>query len=131
MTKFVQVTAAIIIDQERVLITQRANQDAQGGQWEFPGGKIEPGETPAACLQRELQEELGVLADIHEFYAVSRHAYPHLSIELLAYKATIRAGQITLHTHQAYRWTPIRDLGQFDFSEADRPLVEKLMTESQ
>ena len=128
MNEFIQVTAAIIIENQRVLITQRASQDALAEIWEFPGGKIEPGETPEVCLQRELHEELGILADIHEFYAASRYAYPHCKIELLAYKATIRSGQLTLHTHQAYRWAPIRDLDQFDFSAADKPIVEKLTT---
>jgi 8-oxo-dGTP diphosphatase len=119
-----------MIENQRVLITQRANRGAMAGKWEFPGGKIEPGETPEVCLQRELQEELGIQADIQDLYVVSRHAYPQLNIELLAYKAAIRAGQITLHDHQAYYWTPIQDLGQFDFSEADHPIVQKLLDSS-
>src|SRR5512136_2787981 len=97
------VTAAIIIQNSQVLITQRRLEDRMGGKWEFPGGKIEPGETPEACLQRELQEELGILTDIHQLYAVNQHAYLHLKIELQAYLVTIRGGQLTLFEHQDYR----------------------------
>ena len=126
MNDFVKVTAAIIIEEQKVLITQRHPDDEMGEKWEFPGGKIEVGETPEACLQRELCEELGVTAEVHNLYAVSKHAYPHLNIELLAYNVTIQSGQITLHTHQDYRWVAVGDLGLFDFSDADKPIVEKL-----
>lgn len=122
----IQVTAAIIIEQQKVLITQRHPNDMMGGKWEFPGGKIEAGETPEACLRRELQEELGIRADVYERYAVSTYTYPDRTIELLAYMAAIRAGQITLHEHSDARWAPIHELAQFDFCEADLPIVEKL-----
>lgn len=130
MNTWIQVTAAIIFDEQRVLITQRARHDTMGGKWEFPGGKVEPGETLEACLQRELHEELGIHAEIHELYAVNRHAYPDITIELCAYRATIRSGQITLHTHHAFCWAPLHELGNFDFSDADKPIVRKLQTEA-
>ena len=130
MNDFIKVTAAIIIEDQKVLITQRATYDEWGGKWEFPGGKIEAGETPEACLQRELREELGIIADVHDLYAVSNHAYPHFTIELLAYRVTIQSGQITLHDHKDYRWVSIGDLCKFDFSDADKPIVEKLRASS-
>ena len=130
MNDFVKVTAAIIVENQKVLITQRHPDDAMGGKWEFPGGKIENGETPEACLWRELYEELGILIEVHNLYAVSKHAYPDFNIELLAYNVTIRSGQITLHTHQDYRWVAIGELGMFDFSDADKPIVEKLKESS-
>jgi 8-oxo-dGTP diphosphatase len=123
---FIKVTAAIIIEDQKVLITQRHPDDTMGGKWEFPGGKVEPGETPEACLRRELHEELGILVEIHNLYAISKHAYPHVTIELLVYNVTIRSGQITLNTHQDYRWVAIGELAMFDFSDADKPIVEKL-----
>ena len=126
MNDFITVTAAIIIEDHTVLITQRHPHDAMGEKWEFPGGKIEPGETPEMCLQRELQEELDIVADVHELYAVNKHVYPHINIELCAYTASIRSGQITLNIHKDYRWVPMRDLEEFDFSDADKPIVKKL-----
>lgn len=126
----IAVTAAIIIHDQQILITQRHPDDQRGGQWEFPGGKIEAGETPEQCLQRELQEELEVLAEIHDLYTVSRHSYPDLDITLSAYRATIQSGQITLHEHSDYRWVAIPELRHFDFCEADRPIVAKLMAET-
>lgn len=127
MNGFIKVTAAVIIENRKVLITQRHQNDEMGEKWEFPGGKIEPGETPEACLQRELQEELNILVDVHGLYAISKHSYPHINIELLVYTATIRAGQIVLHCHQDYRWAPVENLGTFDFADADKPIVEKLI----
>jgi 8-oxo-dGTP diphosphatase len=125
----IRVAAAIMCDaQQRIFIAQRANDDAQGGKWEFPGGKIEPGETPEACLHRELQEELGVATEIHELFTISRHAYPQVAIELLAYRVTLRGGTLTLHTHQAYRWVPLDELSRFDFSAADVPIVAELQS---
>lgn len=121
-----RVTAAIIIQEGRVLIAQRRPDDARGGQWEFPGGKIDPGETPQACLQRELHEELGIIADIHNLFAINTHDYGDRIIELAAYTARIRSGDITLHEHSAARWVTLDQLQQFDLCEADRPFVETL-----
>jgi 8-oxo-dGTP diphosphatase len=127
-TATIQVTAAVILDeQSRVFITQRHSDDAMGGKWEFPGGKIEPGETLEACLQRELQEELGILVEVHELFTVSRHTYPALSIELFAYRVSVLFGQMTLHAHQDCQWVALTDLHSFDFLAADLPIVEKLV----
>jgi 8-oxo-dGTP diphosphatase len=125
--EFIQVTAAVIVDQGQVLITQRHAHDHMADKWEFPGGKIEPGETPEACLQRELQEELGLLVDVQELYLVTQHRYPHINIKLLAFRVHIRSGQITLRAHQDYQWVPIQELATFDFSDADKPIVHKLI----
>ena len=120
------VTAAIIIRNGHVLIAQRRPDDAMGGKWEFPGGKIEQGETPQACLQRELREELGIVADVHDLFAVNTHDYADRKIELSAYTAGIRSGDITLHEHSDARWVAIDQLRQFDMCDADWPFVEKL-----
>ena len=127
MNDILKVTAAVIIKNRQVLITQRHSDDDMGEKWEFPGGKIEAGETPEACLQRELQEELDIRTDVHEMFVISEYSYPTFDIELLAYRTTIRSGQIALSAHQDYRWVPIDELKTFDFLEADKPIVEKLM----
>ena len=125
----IRVTAAIMIEDGRVFIAQRHPDDFMGGKWEFPGGKIDPGETPEICLQRELHEELGILADVHDMFAVSQHTYPDRAVELLAYTVSIREGRITLHEHSDARWVAIRELREFDMCEADLPFVEKLQQE--
>ncbi len=127
-TKTIRVTAAVIFDKQgQVFIAQRSSDDAMGGKWEFPGGKIEPGETPEACLQRELYEELGVLAEVHELFMVSRYAYPSFNIELFAYRVSILSGQMTLYVHQNCQWVALAELIHIDLSAADRPIVEKLV----
>jgi 8-oxo-dGTP diphosphatase len=122
----IQVTAAILVKDGRVLIAQRRPDDVMGGKWEFPGGKIDPGETPEACLRRELHEELGIVAEVHDLFAVNRHDYPDRRIELRAYNVTLRQGDITLNEHSDARWIAVDQLRQFDMCEADLPFVEKL-----
>jgi 8-oxo-dGTP diphosphatase len=124
--KTIRVTAAIMAQDGCVLIAQRPPGGALAGKWEFPGGKIEPGETPQACLQRELREELGIAADIHDLFAVHTHTYDDRRIELAAYTASIRAGVITLHEHSDARWVAIEHLRRFDLCAADLPFVEQL-----
>jgi 8-oxo-dGTP diphosphatase len=90
-----QVTAALITNGDRILITHRSLIDKMAGKWEFPGGKIEPGETPEACLAREIVEKLGVTIDVGDFFADSIYTYEFGSIQLLSYWATIQKGQVT------------------------------------
>lgn len=129
MKNAIRVTAAVIIEQGRVLATQRHERSAMGGKWEFPGGKIEPGETPEACLRRELREELGVEADVQELFMRTAHAYPTKNVELFVFKAAIRAGSPVLHVHQDARWVSAAEIGGLDWLEADQPIVAKLVKE--
>ncbi|MCP4405366.1 MAG: 8-oxo-dGTP diphosphatase MutT [bacterium] len=126
MSASLRVTAAIILDNQQVLIAQRHSGDDMGEKWEFPGGKIEAGESPEACLRRELHEELHVRTEVHEQFAVIHHSYPQFEIELLVYHCTIRSGDLSLHVHQDYRWAPLAELGDFDFLDADKPIVAML-----
>jgi len=129
MNKIIQVTAAVMLEQQRVLIAQRQAHGWMAGKWEFPGGKIEPGETPEACLQRELQEELDILAEVGALYHRHVHAFAHVTIELITYQAAMQTGPIVLHAHQDYCWAAVSDLPTFDFCEADWPIVAKLVQE--
>ncbi|MGD0231098.1 MAG: (deoxy)nucleoside triphosphate pyrophosphohydrolase [Syntrophorhabdales bacterium] len=125
---YIKVAAAIIEKEGKILIGRRkAGRFAD--MWEFPGGKIEPDETPEECLKRELHEELGIEAVIGEFFLSSRYRYSHAAIELLTYRAEIVAGGFTLHDHKEIRWVPAPDLPSYDFPAADRPVVARLIEE--
>jgi 8-oxo-dGTP diphosphatase len=123
------VTAAVIAKDRRILIARRKKGWRFAGKWEFPGGKIEPGETPEECLRRELREELGIEAKIGEFFCSSTYPYSHATVQLLVYRAYHVAGEYTLHDHQEIRWVLPTELAQYDFPEADKPVIEKLINE--
>ena len=121
------VTAAVIEKDGKVLIAKRKKGWRFAGKWEFPGGKIEPGETPEECLRRELREELGIETEIGDFLCSSTYAYSHATVELLVYRAIHTAGEYTLYDHQEIRWVPPEALRDYEFPEADEPIIEKLI----
>ena len=124
-----KVTAAIIKDKNRLLIAKRHSKDPLGGKWEFPGGKIEPGETPQDCLVREIKEELGVEVKIGPFYDDSVYNSQDHGIHLLFYWAEIIKGEVIRVVHDDLKWITIDELASFDFAPADIPVVKRLMKE--
>ena len=122
----IRVTAAILEKDGRILIAQRKSKDHSAGKWEFPGGKIEVGETPEECLARELNEEFEIEVSVGDFLGSNVHHYDHISIELLAYRAFWDGGKINPKDHKDYNWVTIDELDQFDFAPADRKFVERL-----
>ena len=88
-----KVTAAVIERNGKILIAKRKRSQKLGGKWEFPGGKLEPGETPEECLKRELLEELGIEAVIDHYLCANTFAYRHLTIKLLAYRVSRFSGK--------------------------------------
>lgn len=123
-TSPLQVTAAIIRRPGEILIARRPADAHLEGHWEFPGGKIEPGESPEECLARELHEEFGVEASVGEFVASSRFAYEDREIELLAYEAELSPGEWTLNSHDQARWVALEDLLAYRLAPADVPIAE-------
>jgi 8-oxo-dGTP diphosphatase len=122
------VTAAVIEKDGHILIARRKQGSIFAGKWEFPGGKMEKGETPEQCLKRELQEELTVIAEIGDLMCASEHSYtPDWTIRLLAYRTIIVSGVFNLNDHEEIRWVKPRDLSRYEFPDADKPIVEKLM----
>lgn len=123
------VVAAILIHNNRVLIAQRAKEDPLAGLWEFPGGKIEVGESPEEALVREMKEEFSINIEVKGFFERSLFDYPKGTIRLLAYFCNWSDGEIHSTVHQDYVWTAVEKLNEYTFAPADRPLVEKLRGE--
>jgi 8-oxo-dGTP diphosphatase len=123
----IQVTAAILIREDTVLIAKRRSGDRQAGKWEFPGGKIEDDESPEQCLVREMKEEFDIEVTVGECLWQNRHRYAHAIITLMAYRTYWKAGTLTTHAHEEVRWVPIHQLDHYDFSPADVPFVDRLM----
>lgn len=121
-----EVTAAIILKGDSVLIAQREGNDELAGKWELPGGKIEAGETPEDCLKREIKEELDVDIEVLDFFAESVYKYANGVIKLMAYWSRWVSGDYQLKVHSQILWATPLELDLYDFAPADIPLVEKL-----
>ncbi|WP_376792759.1 A/G-specific adenine glycosylase [Thermoflexus sp.] len=124
------VTAGIIQDGDRVLIAQRPPQGMLGGLWEFPGGKVEPGEGLEDCLKRELQEELGIEVKVEEPVMTIRHTYTHMRITLHVFRCRWIGGTPQPIGCADVRWVPIAELERYPFPNTDRKIVERLRRES-
>lgn len=97
------------------------------GKWEFPGGKLEPGESAEASLIREMQEELQLEIAILEPLIPVIHAYPTVEIELIPFLVKHIGGTLQLSEHDAFQWSSVEQLLQFDWAEADLPIVKQVM----
>lgn len=125
--EYIRVTAAVIMQGDRVFIAQRKATDRLAGLWEFPGGKIEPAESPENCLERELKEELGIDTRIGSYLGQSTYRYPHVAIRLLAYRVYWTGGNLTPSDHARCEWVPVKNLPDYSFAPADIPFVEMLI----
>ena len=117
------VVCAIIERDERFLIARRSSGRHLAHKWEFPGGKVEAGESEVAALQRELQEELGVSVEIIERLTPVEHCYPDRSLRLIAYRCSISDGVPLAGEHEELRWIGIDEVREYDFPEADIPIL--------
>ena len=118
-----QVACAIIEDKGQVLAAQRSAAMSLPLKWEFPGGKIRADETPAACLHRELAEELGVRVDILRAMPPSTHHYSSFAVTLYPFVCTLAGGELRNNEHAALRWLPPAELPTLDWAEADLPII--------
>lgn len=120
------VTAAVIQRAGQVLIAQRPPNGLLGGLWEFPGGKLQPGEDLASCLQRELIEELGARVAVHEQIGVYKHAYTHFKVTLHAFHCSLAGGEPRNLEHAALAWTPLTGLKDYPMGKLDRAIANQL-----
>ena len=119
-------TAAIIEKEGKVLIARRSPHSKLAGQWEFPGGKVEEGETPQECLVRELFEELNIQAEVGAHFCSSDYHYEHGSFRIEAFYVDWISGVISLTDHDKFEWVEARDLESYELLPADIPIAQLL-----
>ena len=125
------VAAAVIQQDEKILIARRPSSGLLGGLWEFPGGKQEPGEEITACLVREIQEELGAVVQAGTALGIYKHAYTHFRVTIHAFTCTLLEGQEPRPLHASeIRWVRPEKLGDFPMGKVDRQIARRLMESS-
>lgn len=120
----IEVVAGIIYKEDKFLIAQRNLKKSQGGFWEFPGGKVEKGETYEEALKREIKEEFDADIEVKEYVGENIHHYPEKDIKLIFYKAELLSNTIKLLEHEDFRWITKESKDKFEFSGADKAVFE-------
>jgi 8-oxo-dGTP diphosphatase len=124
----VRVVAAVIRRGGRILIARRHARAERGGQWEFPGGKVEAGEEERGALAREIREELGCDVQVGRLLCRQGHRYPDLEVELAFYACSLTPGsEPQCLGAETLEWAPEGGLAGYDFCEADRPILPILL----
>ncbi|WP_022756099.1 (deoxy)nucleoside triphosphate pyrophosphohydrolase [Butyrivibrio fibrisolvens] len=127
--KTVNVVAAIICDNydniSRIFATQRGYGEFKDG-WEFPGGKIEEGETPEEAIVREIKEELGATIKVHDLACVVDHDYDTFHLHMSCFYVTVDEGELSLLEHEAAKWLPLDELYSVSWLPADIKVVDEI-----
>ena len=126
--KTIKVAAAIIVHNNKVFATQRGYGEFKAG-WEFPGGKVEPGETSREALAREIREELDTEIVVGDLLETVEYDYPQFHLSMDCFLCTIRSGDLVLKEHEAARWLAREQLDSVDWLPADRSLIAQLKKE--
>ena len=124
--RMINVVAAVIKNEGKILIAKRNLKKSQGGLWEFPGGKIELNESREAAIIREIKEELTIDINVESYIGEKIFNYPDKDVNLIALECKIINGNIKLLEHEDAKWIDISDLDNFEFAPADMFIVEKL-----
>lgn len=124
--KTIEVVAAVIKKGDRIFATQRGYGDFKDG-WEFPGGKVEPGESPQQALAREIREELRTEIQVDEYLCTVDHDYPKFHLTMHCYLCSILSGELTLTEHEAARWLALNEIWSVDWLPADVDVVKALL----
>ena len=117
-----QVTAALIEKSGKILLARRKAGKHMGEKWEFPGGKIDPGESPQQALSRELAEEFSIEVQIGEYLGSTEFRQGEIELEIRLYRAKHLAGTFTLHEHEEIRWVAPKEVESYDLVDSDRKL---------
>ncbi|MBR2677267.1 MAG: (deoxy)nucleoside triphosphate pyrophosphohydrolase [Solobacterium sp.] len=125
--KTVNVVAAVIRDGDRIFATQRGYGEFKDG-WEFPGGKVEAGETPQEALKREIEEELKTAIEVGDYLTTIEYDYPNFHLSMKCYWARIVEGKPVLLEHEAARWLTRDTLDTVAWLPADSTILEKIKT---
>ena len=126
--KTIKVVEAVIKDGDKIYATQRGYGEFKDG-WEFPGGKVEPGETPEAALAREIREELDTEIEVGRKIACVEYDYPAFHLSMDCFWAEVISGNLILKEHEASKWLTKNELDSVDWLPADQGLVEKIKME--
>jgi 8-oxo-dGTP diphosphatase len=121
------VTCAIILNNNKVLVTQRSEAMKLPMKWEFPGGKIQAGETEEECIQRELKEELGINVRIIKNLTSCEYDYGTFCINLIPFLVEYISGKVQLAEHRDAKWLTKEELIRLDFAPADKPILYELL----
>lgn len=121
-----EVACAIIIRGEKVLITQRSEDMPHPLLWEFPGGKLKPGESPEKCIIREIREELHAAISVDRLLPSVIHSYQGQTIKLIPFVCSLKSSTMELEQHKAFRWVGKNEVGQFQLLEADLKIIERM-----
>lgn len=128
MKKTVKVVGAVSINEQgEILCALRSLKMSHPNLWEFPGGKIEEGESPEESLIREIKEELGCMVEVYELIKDVVHEYPNIIVHLLTYKTKIVEGTPTAKEHAELKWMPLEELPSLQWAPADIPTVEAML----
>jgi len=126
--KTIIVAAGLMIEQGKILVTQREGGSPHGFLWEFPGGKVEEGEDPRQALQRELGEELGIKVEVGRFFDAILHPYPEAPVLLLFYHCRIEEGNAKPLKSRGLLWASPRELKELAMPAADDPIRQHLLS---
>jgi len=122
----IEVACAIILKGDKVLITQRSESMSHPMMWEFPGGKLNPGESPERCIKREIKEELKAKISVIQLLPSLIYDYGFRKIKLIPFICTLETEQISLAQHNAYCWIQKHEVDNFDLLEADIEVIKTL-----
>lgn len=126
--KTIHVTCAIITINDKILVVQRSETMSLPLKWEFPGGKIESGETAEDCIRREIEEELNIKIELVARLSPSYFIYPNFAIELIPFTANYIEGEIELSEHKLYLLLDKEELSNLDWAEADIPILNEFLS---